>query len=118
MLGICNFTTVESARDFATQLAFAVNDYGLDGIDFDDEYADYGNNNTGQPNDSSFIYLLRELRSLIPTKIISFYYYGPATSRLTYDGMVAGDFLDYSWNAMYGTYSPPNVPGKTKKIYT
>jgi len=113
--GFCNFETVEAARDFAGQLADAVARYGLDGIDFDDEYADYGNNGTTQPNPYSFLYLLRELRALLPPeKIISFYYYGPAASRLTYQDLVAGDFLNYSWNAIYGSYSAPNVPNMTR----
>jgi chitinase len=45
--GICNFPTREAARDFAQQLANTVNTYGLDGIDFDDEYSEYGKNGTG-----------------------------------------------------------------------
>jgi hypothetical protein len=112
--GISNFTSRASARDFAKQLRDTVNYYNLDGIDFDDEYADYGNNGTTQPNDSSFVILLAELRSLMPKKIISFYFYGPATNSLTYKGRVAGKFLDYSWNAIYGTYNPPAVPGLKK----
>ncbi|OXA58688.1 endo-beta-N-acetylglucosaminidase H-like [Folsomia candida] len=113
--GVCNFPDETAARDFATQLNQAVRLFDLDGIDFDDEYADYGNNGTGQPNAFSFIYLLRELRTLMPDKIISFYYYGPATSRLSYQGLIAGDYLDYSWNSIYGTYSVPNVPGLTQR---
>jgi len=109
--GFCNFENVGDAHEFAVELKDCVDRYGLDGIDFDDEYADYGNNGTGQPNARSFIYLLRELRYLMPDKIISFYFYGPAASRLEYEGMVAGDFLNYSWNAIYGSYSPPRVPG-------
>ncbi len=112
--GISNFTSRTAAHDFALQLSNAVSTYGLDGIDFDDEYADYGNNGTPQPNDSSFVMLLGELRSLMPDKIISFYYYGPASSRLTYKNEKAGDYLDYSWNAIYGTYIVPAVPGLNK----
>lgn len=111
--GICNFPDRAAARDFAEQLADVVETYDLDGIDFDDEYAKYGENGTGQPNNSSFIMLLQELRSLIPDKIISFYYYGPATAYLEWNGNQAGEYLDYSWNAMYSTYSAPNVPGLT-----
>jgi len=44
--GFCNFTSKAAATDFATQLSNAVTTYGLDGIDFDDEYADYGTNST------------------------------------------------------------------------
>ncbi|SHG36191.1 endo-beta-N-acetylglucosaminidase H [Chryseobacterium sp. OV279] len=112
--GFCNFPTREAARDFAQQLAHTVNTYGLDGIDFDDEYSDYGQNGTGQPNDSSFVMLVQELRALLPDKIISFYYYGPAASKLSWNGLRVGDFINYSWNAMYGTFSAPNVPPLTK----
>jgi hypothetical protein len=112
--GVCNFPTQAAARDFAQQLADAVATYGLDGIDFDDEYADYGTNGTGQPNASSFVYLVSALRELMPDKIISFYYYGPAASRLTYNGVTVGSKVNYSWNAVYGTYSVPNVAGLTK----
>lgn len=112
--GICNFPTREAAKDFALQLANTVNTYGLDGIDFDDEYSEYGNNGTGQPNDSSFVMLVQELRTLLPNKIISFYYYGPAASRLSWNGARVGDNVNYSWNAMYGTFSAPNVPPLTK----
>lgn len=112
--GICNFPTREAAKDFALQLANTVNTYGLDGIDFDDEYSEYGKNGTGQPNDSSFVMLVQELRALLPNKIISFYYYGPAASRLSWNGARVGDNVNYSWNAMYGTFSAPNVPPLTK----
>lgn len=112
--GVCNFPTQAAATEFAQQLANAVTTYGLDGIDFDDEYADYGTNGTGQPNASSFVYLVTALRDLLPNKIISFYYYGPAASRLTYNGVTVGSKVNYSWNAVYGTYSVPNVAGLTK----
>jgi hypothetical protein len=112
--GICNFPTQAAAQDFAQLLSNAVTTYGLDGIDFDDEYADYGNNGTGQPNTSSFVYLVTALRQLMPTKLISFYFYGPAASRLSFNGVTVGSKVDYSWNAIYGTYSVPNVPGLAK----
>jgi hypothetical protein len=111
--GISNFPSQAAATAFAQQLSNAVTTYGLDGIDFDDEYADYGTNGTGQPNSSSFVYLVTALRQLMPTKIISFYNYGPASSYLTYNGVTVGSKVNYSWNAIYGTYSVPNVPGLT-----
>jgi hypothetical protein len=112
--GISNFTSRAAARDFAQQLAQTVATYNLDGIDLDDEFSNYGNNGTGQPNDSSFVMLTEELRAAMPDKIISFYYFGPATSRQSWNGKRAGDYLNYSWNANYGTYSVPNVPPLTK----
>ncbi len=59
-------------------------EYGLDGIDFDDEYAKYGTNGTGGPNSSSFVHLVTALRTNLPDKIISLYNIGPSASRLSY----------------------------------
>lgn len=108
--GICNFPNREAARDFALQIAHTVYTYELDGVDLDDEYAGYGNNGTGQPNSSSFVMLLQELKIAMPDKLITFYYIGPATTRQVYNGDAAGNYIDYSWNAYYGTYSAPTVP--------
>jgi hypothetical protein len=112
--GICNFTSRAAAKAFAKIISDTVAFYGLDGVDFDDEYSDYGVNGTGQPNDSSFVLLLSELRSFMPGKIISFYFFGPATSRLSYKNQKVGDFVNYSFNAIYDTYSAPAVPGLSK----
>ncbi|WP_241330141.1 endo-beta-N-acetylglucosaminidase H [Chryseobacterium arthrosphaerae] len=114
--GISNFPNREAAKDFALQVAHTVYTYGLDGVDLDDEYAGYGNNGTGQPNNSSFVMLLQELKAAMPDKLVTFYYYGPATTRQSYNGDQAGNYIDYSWNAMYGTYNAPSVPplAKTK----
>lgn len=111
--GISNFPDQASAAAFAQQLANAETQYNLDGIDFDDEYADYGTNGTGQPNAWSFPYLVQALRNDAPTKGISLYFYGPATSSLSYNGINVGSLLNYSWNAIYGTWSPPAVPYMT-----
>ena len=40
--GFANFTSFAQADAFAAQLADAVTTYGLDGIDFDDEWTNYG----------------------------------------------------------------------------
>lgn len=108
--GISNFPNREAAKDFALQIANTVYTYGLDGVDLDDEYAEYGNNNRGSANDSSFVMLLQELKSAMPDKLITFYYVGPATTKQTYNGDKAGNYINYSWNPFYGTYSAPDVP--------
>ncbi|MCT2563246.1 endo-beta-N-acetylglucosaminidase H [Chryseobacterium herbae] len=108
--GISNFPNREAARDFAQQLAHTVYTYGLDGVDLDDEYAGYGNNGTGQPNNSSFVMLLQELKLAMPDKLITFYYIGPAISRQSYNGDAAGNYINYAWNPYYGTYNAPSVP--------
>lgn len=112
--GFANFTSRAAAKAFAQQLSSAVTTYGLDGIDFDDEYAEYGKNGLPQPNDSSFILLLDELRKLIPTKLITLYNIGPAAARPSYGGKKTGDFVNYAWNPYYGTYAAPNFAGMTR----
>jgi hypothetical protein len=109
--GFANFPDQAAAAAFATQLSDAVSTYGLDGIDFDDEYADYGTNGTAQPNAWSFPYLVQALRNDLPDKIISLYFIGPSSTTLSYDGIVVGDLLNYSWNPYYGTWGVPDVPG-------
>ncbi|PIF43517.1 putative secreted protein (Por secretion system target) [Chryseobacterium sp. 52] len=111
--GISNFPNRAAAKDFALQVAHTVYTYGLDGVDLDDEYAGYGNNGTGQPNSSSFVMLLQELKMAMPDKLITFYYIGPATTRQSYNGDAAGNYINYSWNAYYGTYDAPVVPPLT-----
>ena len=112
--GFANFPSQQAAAAFAGQLASAVTTYGLDGIDFDDEYADYGTNGTGQPNAWSFPYLVQALRNDLPNKIISLYFIGPSSTTLSYNGIVVGDLLNYSWNPYYGSWGVPAVPDMTQ----
>jgi len=114
-VGFANFTDRAAAHDFAQQLADAVAAYNLDGIDFDDEYAKYGENGQPPANDSSFVLLVEELRLLIPNKIISLYNIGPAVSNTEWQGRKVGDYVNYSWQAYYGSYGAPNIAGMTDK---
>ncbi|HWD80629.1 MAG TPA: endo-beta-N-acetylglucosaminidase H [Kribbella sp.] len=114
--GFANFPDQASADAFAQQLADAVNQYGLDGIDFDDEYAEYGNNGTGQPNDFSFVYLVQALRAKLPNKLITLYDIGPAADRLTYNGQSIVETFDYGWNPYYGTWSVPSAPSEKSRV--
>jgi hypothetical protein len=107
--GFANFPSKSAAGAFAKQLSDAVTKYGLDGIDFDDEYAEYGNNGTGQPNASSFVYLVSALRADMPTKLISLYDIGPAASSLSYGGVDISSKFNYAWNPYYGTWGVPSI---------
>ncbi|WHT20172.1 endo-beta-N-acetylglucosaminidase family protein [Crossiella sp. CA-258035] len=107
--GFANFPTKAAAEAFAKQLSDAVTRYGLDGIDFDDEYAKYGENGTGQPNASSFVHLVTALRNTLPNKIISLYNIGPSATRLSYGGVNIDPKFSYAWNPYYGTWGVPNI---------
>ncbi|MBM7440973.1 endo-beta-N-acetylglucosaminidase H [Streptomyces sp. HB132] len=114
--GFANFPNQQAASAFAEQLSDTVATYGLDGIDFDDEYAGYGNNGTGQPNDSSFVHLVTALRADMPDKIISLYNIGPSASRLSYGGVDVSSTFDYAWNPYYGTWQVPGLALPKSKL--
>ncbi|MGW0908670.1 endo-beta-N-acetylglucosaminidase H [Streptomyces sp. NPDC002853] len=114
--GFANFPSQRAASAFAKQMSDTVTKYGLDGIDFDDEYAEYGNNGTGQPNASSFVHLVSALRANMPDKIISLYNIGPAASRLSYGGVDISSKFDYAWNPYYGTWQVPAIALPKSKL--
>ena len=114
--GFANFPSQAAAEAFAQELADAVTQYGLDGIDFDDEYAEYGVNGTGQPNASSFVYLVSALRRKLPGKLITLYDIGPSAERLSYNGQSVANTFNYAWNPYYGTWSVPNGPSDKSKL--
>lgn len=110
--GFANFTSYAQADAFAAQLADAVTTYGLDGIDFDDEWTNYGANGTPQPNAESFGWLATALRDRLgPDKIISLYAIGPTYETTDFTLFDAASVLDYAWNPYYPTYDAPTVPG-------
>ncbi|MFD4481659.1 MULTISPECIES: endo-beta-N-acetylglucosaminidase H [unclassified Streptomyces] len=114
--GFANFPSQQASSAFAKQLSDTVTKYGLDGIDFDDEYAEYGNNGTGQPNASSFVHLVTALRANMPNKIISLYNIGPAASRLSYGGVNISSKFDYAWNPYYGSWQVPGIALPKSKL--
>ncbi|WP_030670896.1 endo-beta-N-acetylglucosaminidase H [Streptomyces rimosus] len=114
--GFANFPSQQAASAFAKQLSDTVTKYGLDGIDFDDEYAKYGTNGTGQPNSSSFVHLVTALRANMPNKIISLYNIGPSASRLSYGGVNVSSKFDYAWNPYYGTWQVPGIALPKSKL--
>ncbi|WHM40757.1 endo-beta-N-acetylglucosaminidase H [Streptomyces sp. BPTC-684] len=107
--GFANFPSRTAASAFAKQLSDAVSTYGLDGIDFDDEYAEYGRNGTGQPNAGSFVHLVSALRDYMPNKLISLYNIGPSATRLSYGGVNISSKFTYAWNPYYGTWGVPGI---------
>ncbi|OJX80341.1 endo-beta-N-acetylglucosaminidase H [Leifsonia sp. 71-9] len=112
--GVSNFTTPAQADAFAAQVADAVTRYGLDGVDLDDEYSDYGVDGTARPNQQSIGWLLTALRGRLPDAVLSFYDIGPASTALRSATPAVASTLTYAWNAYYGTYNAPAIPGLTK----
>lgn len=71
-VGVANMTDTQ-AEQFATILAYAVGKYGLDGIGFDDEYANY----SGSLVSGSFGNIITKLHAKLPAdKLITVFAYG------------------------------------------
>ena len=92
------FTTYGAADSFAIQCESAVTQYGLDGIDIDDEYS------TCTTNTSSLVLAVSALRSRLgTTKLITKALFDDTQYfSATYNGKKAGDILDYGWEMTYG----------------
>jgi hypothetical protein len=93
------FTDYPSAQAFAQQLASCVSQYGLDGIDIDDEYSQCATNNT------SLIMVTSALKALLPAgKIISkaLWQDGQYFSA-SWEGKTLAQQLSYGWEMSYGS---------------
>ncbi|QIU97583.1 endo-beta-N-acetylglucosaminidase [Bacteroides faecium] len=108
-LGVANMTDAQ-VESFATQLANAVNTYGLDGIDFDDEWAEYGKNGYPSGSTGSFSKLITALRDKMPAdKWITVFNYGYASELSS-----VADKINYGMNAFFGSYDSYPAFGMTK----
>lgn len=107
-----NFNTQE-IEQISLQIKEIVVRYGLDGINFDDEFQPYDGVTMPVANNSSYTMLIKRCKELMPDKIVSLYNIG--TIPKVVNGITPGDYLDYAWQAYYGQYGAPNIPGLTDK---
>lgn len=109
-IGFANLNDTQ-ATQFAKILAHAVEKYGLDGIGFDDEYADYDTSLVS----GSFGNLILKLRNEMPAgKLITLFQYGNVDSSQI--NASAGAELDMVYSDFgYNTYI--RVSGVTKDRY-
>ena len=104
-IGVANLSA-EGAREFARELRVVVDTYGLDGVDFDDEWSDYPSRADEAPGflvPSSELYgrLLIETRRVMPDKLVTLYAYGHTSFYNPIDGKRIGEVVDYAWNSSY-----------------
>ena len=120
--GVSNLTP-ESAADFARELKSYVDTYGLDGVDFDDEYSRYETTNPGQgfevPSRAAAARLVYECRKIMPDKIVSFYDWGNYVPSGVVEGHEVGTLLDYSYYGYYSRWQDRhgNITGMQKSQY-
>ncbi len=110
-IGLANMNDTQ-AEQFAKILAYAVEKYGLDGIGFDDEYANYS---TALVR-GSFGNIITKLHGLMPAdKLITVFQYGNCGASQI--DATAGALIDYVYTnfSRYNTYI--EVAGVTKAHY-
>lgn len=114
-LGFANLTDAQ-VTDFATKVANQVNAAGLDGVDFDDEWAKYGQNGYPGANTTSFSKLIIKLRELLPNKIISIFDIGYCYT-LNAQAKECVTFACYAYFSPYG-YTTSNSMGLPKSKWS
>lgn len=112
-IGVSNLTPAQATM-FAKILAYAVNTYGLDGVDFDDEYSKYGTNGFPTYNGDSFSNLINALRAEMPAgKLITVFDYVKDTGDKSKINSTALGNIDYAWYAFFGAnnFGTSFIPG-------
>lgn len=118
-IGVANLSP-ENQQKFAEILAWAVEEYNLDGIDFDDEWSKYGENpNFPSSVDGSFNGLVSKLRDEFDArfpndhKLITAYHYNDAVNL----SAAAVADMDYGWTVGFGSnlYTYPTSPWTNAK---
>lgn len=98
-MGVGNLSATQQYQ-FANILAWAVIKYGLDGIGFDDEYADY----SGSLVSNSYGNIISYLKALLPWCIVTVFDIGN-TSQISSS---VGAQIDYSYFPYFGYYNTYN----------
>lgn len=97
----------EAAADFAKELKAYMDIYGLDGVDFDDEYSSYSDNPSPgflPRSRENFARLIYECRKQMPDKLLGIYEYSSKfidSPTGTVEGKTVGELVDYM---TYGYY--------------
>lgn len=107
-IGVANMTDAQSTK-FATILAYVVNRYGLDGIGFDDEYANY----SGSLVSNSYAQIIKKLHALMPSdKLITVFDWGN-TSQIDAEASACIDYAYHGYFGSYVEYTSSGITGMT-----
>ena len=77
-IGLANMNDTQQ-KQFANILAYVYKKYNLDGIGFDDEYADYPWFGAGSPNNASYAGIINYFKQLCPQAMVHVFDYGGYT---------------------------------------
>lgn len=112
--------------DVANQIATLVKCYNLDGVNLRDEFVNYGIEGTPTINNTSYARLIKNIRDLLPDKMITLSDDGGTVSNLDkpIDGISVGSIVDYVLNVKSNEINNPwdnpdrsPIAGLTKDRY-
>lgn len=114
--GVANLSDA-AAHQFAQELKSIVETYGLDGVDFDDEYSQYEAHLSQlwpgcvTYGPGPYARLLYEVKMAMPDKLVQLYQIGQANYgfKSAVEGVRPGDFIDYAYCDYGVLMSPPHL---------
>lgn len=114
--GVANLSDA-AAHQFAQELKSIVETYGLDGVDFDDEYSQYEAHLSQlwpgcvTYGPGPYARLLYEVKMAMPDKLVQLYQIGQANYgfKSAVEGVRPGDFIDYAYCDYDVLMSPPHL---------
>lgn len=112
----------EAAADFAKELKAYMDIYGLDGVDFDDEYSSYKTDPSPgflPRSRENFARLIYECRKQMPDKLLGVYEYLDDLSDSptgTVEGKTVGELVDYMSYGYYQNQRDYLLNGKKREL--
>lgn len=115
-LGFCNLDDAQRAA-LVAEIARVVGKYGIDGVNLNDEYTNYGANGLPGIDPASYAKFIRDLRTALPDKTITLTDLGEPSATLyeAHDGIEAGTYLDYAWTGTAADLTDPYAAGASRK---
>lgn len=115
-MGFCNLDDAQRAA-LVAEIARVVEKYGIDGVNLNDEYTNYGANGLPGIDPASYAKFIRDLRTALPDKTITLTDLGEPSATLyeAHDGIEAGTYLDYAWTGTAADLTDPYAAGASRK---
>lgn len=115
-IGFCNLDDTQRAS-LVAQIARLIDETGIDGVNLNDEYSNYGANGLPGIDPSSYAKFIRDLRAALPDKTITLTDLGEPSATLyeAHDGIEAGTYLDYAWTGTAADLTDPYAEGAPRK---
>src|SRR5699024_3189952 len=109
--GFANFPTRKAADRFAQEVSATIRRYGLDGVDLDGEWAEYGANGTAPSHVCCFAAFVQSLGERLPNRRVTSYAIGAAAVTQEHGGTRVGVLAVCAWDPYDGQFRDVDGPG-------